>query len=209
MTLELFTAFIIYACVTAITPGPNNMMCLASGLNYGIKRTLPHIAGIGFGFAVLVFLAGVGLLSILDYFPAVYHVLRVLSILYLLYLSWKIATAAPLSNDANKKGKPMGFWQAVAFQWVNPKGLIMAIAAVTNYIPDTPGSAFFFNVVLVSTAFGVVSFLSSGTWSVFGLTLRRFLNNPRYYRIFNVTMAVLLVLSILPMVWEMISQAAF
>lgn len=99
----------------------------------------------------------------------------------------------------------MSFLQAAAFQWVNPKGLIMAMAAVTNYIPETPETAFFFNVVLVSCVFGVISFCSSGTWMIFGLSLRNFLTQPLFYRIFNVTMAILLVLSMLPMILEIIS----
>lgn len=198
MNFELLFAFIIYAIVSAITPGPNNMMVLASGLNYGFSRTIPHIAGIVCGFGFLVFLAGIGLLSLLDYVPFFYHVLHVASIVYLLYLAFKIATARPIGANEGSNARPMTFMQAVAFQWVNPKALVMATAAITTYIPEDE-SAFFMNVVLVSFIYALITLPCVGIWAVFGNSFRKFLKNPLYYRIFNITMAVLLVLSLYPL----------
>jgi len=202
MNIELLLAFIAYAIVSAITPGPNNMMLLASGLNYGIRKTVPHIAGIVFGFGLMVFLAGMGLLSILDYVPFLYQILHIASVLYLLYLAWKIASASPLDSNKSSKKNPMTFWQAVAFQWVNPKALVMAMAAITTYVPDEPESAFVLNVVIVSLIYAIVTIPCAGIWAIFGNSFRRFLSNPLYYRIFNITMAVLLVLSLYPLLGE-------
>jgi threonine/homoserine/homoserine lactone efflux protein len=202
MTTELLLAFSVYALVSAITPGPNNMMVMASGLNYGLKRTIPHLAGIVLGFGLLVFLAGIGLLSVLDYVPFLYEVLHVASVLYLLYLAWKIATARPIASEKSSTSKPISFLQAVAFQWVNPKALVMAMAAITTYVPETPESEFFSNVVIVSILYAVITFPCVGIWAVFGNAFRRFLSKPLYYRIFNVTMAILLVLSLYPLLGE-------
>lgn len=205
MTFELLLAFIVYAVVSAITPGPNNMMVMASGLNYGMERTIPHILGIVFGFWLLIFLAGLGLLSILEYVPYLYNLLHIVSILYLLYLAWKIATASPLSTEQTTK-KPMSFWQAVAFQWVNPKALVMAMAAITTYVPETPESAFLLNVTIVSVLYALVTLPCVGAWALFGNGFRHFLKNPIYYRIFNITMAILLVVSLYPLFGEVLAQ---
>lgn len=204
MTFELLLAFVAFAVVSAITPGPNNMMVMASGLNYGIERTMPHVLGIVFGFGLMVFLAGLGLLSVLDLVPFLYNTLHIISILYLLYLAWKIATAAPLGAEKISKKKPMTFLQAVAFQWVNPKALVMAMAAITTYVPETPESDFLFNVTIVSVMYALVTLPCVGAWAVFGNGFRHFLKNPIYYRIFNVTMAILLVLSLYPLFEEIL-----
>lgn len=202
MNSELLLAFIVYAIVSAITPGPNNMMVLASGLNYGIRRTIPHVAGIVFGFGLMVFLAGMGLLSVLDYVPFLYDVLHVACIVYLLYLAWKIATATPMDSSKTSNKKPMTFFQAMAFQWVNPKAFVMAMAAITTYVPETPESDFFINVTIISVMYALITLPCVGMWAVFGNAFRRFLSKPLYFRIFNVTMAVLLVLSLYPLLSE-------
>lgn len=199
MTLELLFAFIIYAIVSAITPGPNNMMVMASGLNYGFKKTLPHIAGITIGFSLMVFLAGLGLLSILESIPFVYKALHVICAIYLLYLAWKIATASPLSNDKTTNKKPFTFFQAMAFQWVNPKAIVMSMAAITTYVPQTSESTFLFSVLIIAVLFGCVTFPCISIWTMFGTSLRRFLNDPLHYKIFNITMAIALVLSLYPL----------
>ena len=202
MNLELIIAFIVYAGASGITPGPNNMMVLASGLNYGIRKTIPHIAGIVLGFGLMVFLTGMGLLSILDLAPFLYDVLHVSSVSCLLYLAWKIATATPMDSSKTSHKKPMTFLQAVAFQWVNPKAFVMAMAAITTYVPETQGAAFFMNVTIVSVLYALVILPCMGTWAVFGKAFRQFLSKPLYFRIFNVTMAILLVLSLYPLLSE-------
>lgn len=203
MTLELLSAFFVYAFVGGITPGPNNMMVMSSGLNYGLKRTLPHIMGVTIGFGFMVFAIGIGLLSILDYFPIIYDALQVVCLVYLIYLAWKIATAKPLNNGDSSHSKPLSFMQAAIFQWVNPKALVMATAGVATYVPETPGFGFFINVVIISILYGLISFPCLMIWTAFGVQFKRFLKVDLYYRVFNVTMAILLLLSLYPLYLEL------
>ena len=116
LDLELLAALSLFALVSSITPGPNNLMLMASGANFGFRRTIPHMLGIGIGFMVMVILIGVGLARIFDAYPASYQVLRVVSIAYLVFLAWKIATAkAPESGTGDEQGRPFSFLQAAAF----------------------------------------------------------------------------------------------
>jgi len=134
MPPETLLAFLTYAFVTSITPGPNNTMLLASGVNYGFVRSLPHVLGISIGFGVMVVGVGAGLGRLFEDYPSLYAALRIVGGAYLLYLAWQIATAAPM-QDASPNGRPFGFWKAAGFQWVNPKAWIMAIGAITAYLP--------------------------------------------------------------------------
>lgn len=203
MNSELLAAFVVYAFVSTITPGPNNMMIMASGLNYGIRRSLPHLAGIVLGFGFMVFLAGLGLFTVLDYVPVMYQVLHIGSVAYLLYLAWKIAMAKPLDTSKPSNSKPITFLQAAAFQWINPKAIVIAMAAITTYVPEVPEDDFLKNVTTLSILFALITLPCTGIWAVFGSAFRRFLNNPVYYRAFNISMAILLVVSLYPLLSEM------
>ncbi len=194
MTLETALALAGFAFVTSITPGPNNLMLMASGANFGLRRTLPHMAGVALGFVFMAVLVGVGLMRLFDAWPPVYTVLKVVSVGYLLYLAWKIANAAP-PKEGQAKGNPLTFLQAAAFQWVNPKAWAMALTAITVYAPDRSIAG----VVAVSVLFGIVNLPSVGAWALVGQGLKRFLTDHRRLRAFNWTMAVLLVGSMLPM----------
>nr|WP_298145234.1 LysE family translocator [uncultured Pseudomonas sp.] len=198
MTTELLIAFVAFAFVTSVTPGPNNMMLLASGVNFGLRRSLPHMLGISLGFMVLVMAVGLGLGQLFEQLPMLYSVLRYLGAAYLLYLAWKIANSgAP--NQANERGKPFSFLQAAAFQWVNPKAWVMAIGAITTY---TPQENFLVNVLLIAALFALVNCPSVGLWTVAGSLLRNWLGNPRVLRNFNIGMALLLVASLYPIVTD-------
>lgn len=197
MTAELLLAFVAFALVTSITPGPNNMMLLASGVNFGIRRSLPHMLGISLGFMVLVIAVGMGLGQLFERLPVLHDVLRYVGAAYLLYLAWKIAqSGAPQGRDT-PSAKPFTFLQAAAFQWVNPKAWIMAIGAITTY---TPHEGFFTNVLLIAALFALVNCPSVGLWTVAGSLLRKWLDNPRALRAFNIGMALLLVASLYPIV---------
>ncbi len=195
MTTELLLAFIAFAFVTSVTPGPNNMMLLASGVNFGLRRSLPHMFGISLGFMLLVASVGLGLGQLFEQVPLLYNVLRYLGAAYLLYLAWKIANSSAPDSQSNTAGKPFSFLQAAAFQWVNPKAWIMAIGAITTY---TPQENFVVNVLLVAALFALVNCPSVGLWTVAGSLLRNWLSNARALRIFNISMAVLLVASLYP-----------
>ena len=195
MTTELLLAFIAFAFVTSVTPGPNNMMLLASGVNFGLRRSLPHMFGISLGFMLLVASVGLGLGQLFEQVPLLYNVLRYLGAAYLLYLAWKIANSGASDSQNNAAGKPFSFLQAAAFQWVNPKAWIMAIGAITTY---TPQENFVVNVLLIAALFALVNCPSVGLWTVAGSLLRNWLSNARALRIFNISMAVLLVASLYP-----------
>lgn len=195
MTTELLITFIAFAFVTSVTPGPNNMMLLASGVNFGLRRSLPHMLGISLGFMLLVMAVGFGLGQLFEQLPMFYTVLRYLGAAYLLYLAWKIANAGAPDSQNGQRGKPFSFLQAAAFQWINPKAWVMAIGAITTY---TPQENFVVNVLLIAALFALVNCPSVGLWTVAGSLLRNWLNNPRVLRCFNVGMALLLVASLYP-----------
>lgn len=196
MSSELLLAFILFAFVTSVTPGPNNMLLLASGINFGLRRSLPHVLGISVGMLIMVSAIGFGLGELLKIYPPLYQLLRYGGAAYLLYLSWKIATAGAPQADGQLSGKPMSFLQAAAFQWVNPKAWIMAIAAISTYVPAQPVAA---QILLIAGLFAVVNYPTCSLWVVAGSLLRRALQNPLWLRRFNYLMAGLLVLSLYPM----------
>ncbi len=193
MTYELLTALAAFALVTSITPGPNNLMLMASGANFGFRRTLPHMFGVGLGFVFMVVLVGVGLIQLFDAYPLSYTVLKLLSVAYLVFLAWKIATAAP-ADGAKTTGKPFTFLQAALFQWVNPKAWAMALTAVSVYTPTQSLAT----ITLVAVIFGAINLPSVGSWTLLGQQMQRLLTSPRRLRIFNVSMAMLLVASLYP-----------
>jgi len=193
MSPAVLTALVGFAFVATITPGPNNLMLMSSGANFGYRRTLPHMLGILGGIWVMALLVGAGLMALFDAFPALNLVLKVLSVVYLLWLAAKIATAAPIeARDA--RSRPMTTLQAAAFQWVNPKAWAMCMSAVTLYAPHhSLGS-----VAIVAGAFAVVCFPSNSVWAWLGTVVRRWLSNATRLRLFNFTMAGLLVASLYP-----------
>lgn len=193
MTLDLLIALTGFAFVSSGTPGPNNMMLMASGANFGFKRTMPHMLGIGIGFTLMVFLVGVGLAQIFDTFPALHTALKVFSVIYMLWLAWKIANAAA-PGEGEAKGTPITFLQAAAFQWVNPKAWAMALTAVTVYSPSPD----WIGALWVAGVFGAANFPSVSVYTVLGQQVRRFLTSNTRLRAFNWTMAALLVLSLWP-----------
>jgi len=193
MTYDLFIALTVFAFVTSATPGPNNMMLLASGANFGFLRTIPHMFGISLGFGLMIFLIGIGLMQVFESYPASRALLSLVSVVYMLWLAWKIAhSAAPEGSAAG--GTPMTFWQAAAFQWVNPKAWSMGLTAITLYAADRS----VWSVALVALAFVLVNFPSVTIWVVLGREMRRFLTSPARLRAFNWSMAGLLVLSLYP-----------
>jgi threonine/homoserine/homoserine lactone efflux protein len=196
MNTDLVPALALFALVSSITPGPNNLMLMASGANFGVRRTLPHMTGVTLGFVLMVFLIGVGLIRVFEAYPVSNLVLKVVSVAYLLYLAYKIATAAPIKKG-EATGRPMTFLQAALFQWVNPKAWTMAVTAVTVYAAGNTLIA----IVAVAVIFGTVNLPSVAIWTLMGQQLARILTNPRRMVIFNWTMAALLIGSLYPVLW--------
>jgi len=196
MTYDILLALAVFAFVSSITPGPNNLMLMASGANFGFRRSIPHMLGIGVGFVVMLLLVGAGLIQIFDTYPITHTILKTFSVAYLMYLAWKIANASPVDANADK-GTPMTFLQAAAFQWVNPKGWTMALTAITAYTPDRSMEA----IVIVGLIFGLINLPAVSSWTILGQQMARVLQSPARLRAFNWLMAGLLIASLYPVLW--------
>ena len=195
---ELVAAMAMFAFVTSITPGPNNMMLLASGVNFGMKRTLPHWLGVSLGHFVMLLLVGAGLESLLKSHPLIYQVMKVLGFAYLLYLAWGVARSGAPERNGEEATQPIGFLGAAAFQWVNPKAWIMAVGYFSNYMPTDASLTF---VVLTCFMFCAINFPSVGLWVWLGAKLEQYLQRDKIRRVFNWTMALLLVVSMIPVLF--------
>jgi len=195
MTLEILLALMAFAFVGSVTPGPNNLMLMTSGANFGVRRTIPHFLGIVFGWMLMVVLVGTGLLQVFETVPLAYEVLRWFSIGYLVYLAWKIAGAKPQSGGS--AASPITSLQAALFQWVNPKAWAMALTAVTVYAPSQSLAA----VGFVALVTGAVNLPSCFVWVVMGHRLQRYLQVGARLRWFNLAMALLLLVSLYPVVF--------
>jgi threonine/homoserine/homoserine lactone efflux protein len=198
--LELFVGLATFAAVTCFTPGPNNTMLMASGINFGMRRTTPHVLGVTLGFAFMVLAVGLGVGQALVASPLVYKALKMVAVAYLLWLAWGIATSGGIA-EGEAGARPLSFLEACAFQWVNPKGWIMAVGATTSYA--TAGSQLA-SAALIASVFAVIGFASSTSWAVFGAGFRRLLGRPGLIRIVNVALGLLLVASLYPVVSEFI-----
>ena len=193
MNIELLTALITFAFVASVTPGPNNLMLMASGANFGVLRTLPHFFGISLGFGVMVVLIGIGLIKVFEAYPLSYEVLRWFSIAYLAWLAWKIATATG-TGATRSRGRPLNWVQAALFQWVNPKAWAFGLTAITAYAPSQSLVA----VSMIAFVLVVVNVPSIFVWVVLGSRLQHWLGNGPRLRAFNWVMAGLLMMSLYP-----------
>src|SRR5262245_36945874 len=175
--MELLLALALFCVVTLFTPGPNNLMLMTSGLNFGFRRGMPHLWGVTLGFTAMVVIVGLGLGAIFARWPVLYTVLKYAGAAYLLYLAWQIAVSPPPTpGDSAPAGSPISFLQAVAFQWVNPKAWVMAVGAITTYAAV---AAFPVNIIIIAAFFCVLGVASSGTWLGFGAALQRVLKDTR------------------------------
>jgi threonine/homoserine/homoserine lactone efflux protein len=199
MTYDVLLALFIFTFVASVTPGPNNVMLLASGLNFGVKRTLPHMFGIAIGFMVMVFCVGLGLGQMFKLFPLLFTIMKIAGLVYMLWLAWNVANSGPV-GEGEMQGRPMTFMEAALFQWVNPKAWIMTVSATASY--SDPAN-YLTSVITIVLIFGITNFPSISIWVFAGVGLRRFLNDPVRLRIVNIIMALLLVTSLYPIVIDL------
>ena len=193
MVTQQLAALVGFAFVSSFTPGPNNMMLMASGANFGVRRTVPHMLGVAIGFTVMIALVGIGLIGLFEAWPPAFTILKVVSAVYLLWLAWKIATSPPPGADGTERGgRPITFVQAALFQWVNPKAWTMALTAITVYAGTRNIPA----VLGVAAVFGLVNLPTVSSWAAMGQYLRRWMTDDRVRLSFNWSMAALLVLSL-------------
>lgn len=195
MTAATLLALFTFAFATSITPGPNNMMLFASGVNFGFRRTIPHMFGIGAGFFSLLIAVGFGLGAVLKAYPLLFTLLKFAGGFYLLYIAWKIAMSRSIDGGA-AGARPMTFIEAAAFQWVNPKAWVMALGAMTAY--PAPES-YAVSVLIIAGVFAAVNVPSVSCWAGFGSVLRQWLSVPSRLKWFNICMGALLALSLWPM----------
>jgi threonine/homoserine/homoserine lactone efflux protein len=196
MPLETFAALMAFAFATSVSPGPNNMMLLASGVIFGFRRTLPHMLGIELGFGLLVIASALGLGAIVTGHPGLQLALKIAGGAYLLWLAWKIGMSREL-GDGGEAAKPMSFSGAALFQWVNPKAWAMAVGAAAVYVDP---QALVLTTALITLAFMLGGLAAQPLWTAFGVALRSFLADPARLKWFNIAMGALVALSIIPMV---------
>lgn len=199
MDLQWLMAVAGFCFVTCFTPGPNNTMLMASGLNFGISRTMPHMLGVSFGFPLMVFCVGLGVAQVFQAFPALYTALKIISIAYLLWLALQIAMADTVKTD-NGQAQPLTFVQAAAFQWVNPKAWVMAVGISATYLI---AGQFWASLVVFSGIFLIAGLCSSSSWMLGGAGLRALIGNRTWVRVINIGLAVVLVASLWPIVMEL------
>ena len=177
-------------------------MLTTTGVNFGVRRGIPHLMGICVGFPIMLVLIGLGFGGLFDLYPILHDIIKMIGIVYLLYLAWKIGVTRQ-SDEIEEQSRPITFVQAAAFQWVNPKAWVMGSSALAAF--TSLEANFLLQVLIVAGTFLVITIPSAGIWLIFGAGLQHVLKDPDHLRIFNVSMAVLLVASIVPVIWEVVS----
>jgi len=198
LSTNLLAAITLFAIVASFTPGPNNTMLMASGANFGVRRTIPHMLGVLVGFVGLLLCIGFGLGGLFTAFPRLQDILQIGGAIYLCYLAWKLANAKGL-NAGSVGVHPQTFWQAVAFQWINPKAWTMGLGAFAAYAPR---NGYTLAVAVIVGVFAIVNVPCVLVWTGLGAGVSRFLHRPAILRTFNITMALLLIASLYPLAQE-------
>lgn len=189
----------LFVVATCLSPGPNNTLLLASGLNFGTGRSLPHLIGANLGFTSLAFLVGAGLGTALGSLPLLQDALRFLGALFLAFLAWKIATSAPV-RPVDSPSRPLSFWQGFLFQWINPKAWVMITGAVSAY--RFPEFSPLLQALMLALTFLILGFPCSAIWLLGGSGMQRFVANSRQLRALNLVLALLLAASIVPLLFN-------
>ena len=196
----------LFAISSSVTPGPNNLMVMTSGLNFGVRRSMPLLTGICVGFTVMLLLVGFGFGQLFKLFPMLGLFVKIIGTVYLLYLAWLIFKSSRIDNTS-QQSKPFGFMKGALFQWVNAKAWIVAIGAVSAF--TAAGENYVFQNLTISMTFFIVSFPCVGIWLMFGSMLRQYLQNTSYLRWFNASMAFLLLVSVFPVIKDIGQQLLF
>lgn len=194
--METLLPLLGFVVVQTVTPGPNNLMVLASGANYGLQRTLPHIFGIAAGFPTMIVAIGLGIGWVFDAWPILHDILKYAAFAYLLWLAWRIANAGRPKAEGDASARPLTFLEAAAFQWVNPKAWAILFAAMALY--TTAAGNKVFEIGIIAVLFGLVCLPNGVVWTLFGRAIAAFMEDDTQRRWFNIVMAVLLVASVLP-----------
>lgn len=201
-------SFVLFALIASITPGPNNIMIMTSGLNFGVRASLPHYLGICLGVPGMMLAIGFGLGFFFERYVSLFLLLKLFGVAYLLYLAWRTAWALPSGlSQSPSSSQPLSFVQAALFQWVNPKAIIIGSSAFATYTSLDQNVNW--QIMTIVFVMFIATLLSVGIWMFFGASLKYILTKPRHQRMFNVTMALLLVVAIWPVIQELINKAVF
>ena len=185
---------ILFVSIVSMTPGPNNLLLAASGANYGFFKTLPHMCGVIVGFALMVVASGFGLGILLNEFPQIILPMKIMSVSFLIYLSWRIATGG--AHAVERKSQPLSFLAAVLFQTINPKGISFLLSIMGAQVSDAePLLPQLIPLFILLPAFTV---LSAVTWTTFGAAIGKLMQSQQAFKIFNVIMASLLMMCVIP-----------
>jgi threonine/homoserine/homoserine lactone efflux protein len=198
--MDYLIAVVLFAISSSVTPGPNNITVMASGVNFGIRKSLPVFMGICVGFSVMLLLVGIGFGQIFEQIPVLHTFIKFFGTLYLLYLAFLIATADEITKS-NTQAQPLTFLNGALFQWLNAKAWVVATGAIAAF--TTVGIDFYTQNIIIALTFLVISFPCVGIWLFFGSTLKSRLKSTRSRRVFNYSMAGLLVLSVIPVIIEL------
>jgi threonine/homoserine/homoserine lactone efflux protein len=193
--METLLPLLGFVVAGTVTPGPNNLMVLISGANWGLRRTLPHIAGIAFGFPVMIVAVGLGVGVVFEAMPQLHEILKYVAFAYLLWLAWRIAGAGKPEAEAGG-ARPLTFIEAAAFQWVNPKAWALVFSGVALFTTETGSKVF--EIGLIAVFFGLACLPNGVVWTLFGSAISQLLDDDSWRRRFNWAMAVLLVISVVP-----------
>ncbi|MBF7687405.1 LysE family translocator [Acinetobacter sp. EC24] len=198
MSILLFFSFALYCFVTSITPGPNNIMLISSGFNFGFKRTIPHILGIGIGFFAMFVFIGFFISHLFHFSVLFYECIKIIGIVYLLYLSYQLIKSSHLNISSSTVYSPFTFMQAAVFQWINPKAWIMAIGAISTY---TSANSSIMSILFLGFIYCIINIPSTSVWAYIGSHLQKIIHRPKHLKLFNLIMASLLIISIInPMI---------
>ena len=189
---------ILFVSIVSMTPGPNNLLLAASGANYGFFRTLPHMCGVIVGFAIMVVASGFGLGMILNEFPQVILPLKIMSVSFLLYLSWRVATGG--AHVVEGKSQPLTFLPAVLFQTINPKGISFLLSIMGAQVSDA--QPLFPQLIPLFILLPAFTVLSAVTWTMFGTAIGKLMQSQGAFRVFNLLMASLLVACVIPIAFS-------
>lgn len=188
--MSVFISMFIFALIGAISPGPVNIIATGTGANFGFMRALPHVLGATIAYTLIVFLVGIGLNEVLETYPQITVILQYLGGAFLLYMSYKIATAKPLSTDTVAEKKPPSLLEGALSQGLNPKAWLVSMSGVSLFVvANTPPALYLLIFCIISF---VVCFIGVGSWAIIGHLIRKLLANERHQVVFNIVMGLLL-----------------
>ena len=199
-TFNLLVSIFMFSFATSMTPGPNNIMLLSSGLTFGYKKTIPHILGVVIGFPLMTICVGLGLGKFFQLYPYSFTILKFIGIVYILWLAWKIANSSPRFKENDESSEPLRFTPIVLFQWANIKNWIKIITAMSVYVTSVENALP--QVIVISIIFFMTVLVSANSWALGGVVLKKLIKSDIGIKRFNIIMAVLLILSMIPTLFE-------